>query len=49
MFTSEDFKISGFGDFMAFLPIGVFIAFIAPFLIVAYTLGFVMKVTRMLD
>jgi hypothetical protein len=49
MFTSEDFRIESAADFFQFLPIIFFIVFIAPFLILAYKIGFVMKITGFLD
>ena len=45
MFTRDDFKIESIGDLLEFLPIALFLALVAPFLIAAYTLGFVMDVT----
>ncbi len=49
MFTSEDFRIHSVPELLEFLPIVIFIGFIAPFLILAYTIGFLMNVTRWLD
>lgn len=45
MFSSDDLKIDDLGDFLEFLPIAIFFALVAPFLIAAYTLGFVMDIT----
>lgn len=45
MFGREDFKIHDVGDFIQFLPVVVFIGLVAPFLLGAYALGFVMDVT----
>ncbi|NDE16048.1 hypothetical protein EBZ80_14070 [bacterium] len=45
MFTKEDFKIDNARDLVEFLPIVIFLGLVAPFLIAAYTLGFVMDVT----
>ena len=49
MFTRDDFKIDSVEDFIEFLPIAVFLGLVAPFLIAAYTLGFVMDKTGWLD
>lgn len=49
MFSSDDFRIDSVGDFIMFLPIVFFIGFIAPFLIGAYKLGFVMDKLGWLD
>lgn len=45
MFSKEDLKIEDPAELVEFLPIFIFIGFVAPFLIAAYTLGFVMDVT----
>ncbi len=45
MFTKEDFKVDNVRDLVEFLPIVLFIGLVAPFLIAAYTLGFVMDAT----
>jgi hypothetical protein len=45
LFSKEDFRIQSVEDFVEFLPIFIFIGFVAPFLIAAYTLGFVMDIT----
>ncbi len=45
MFSREDFRIESVEDFLHFLPIVVFLGLVAPFLIAAYTVGFVMDVT----
>jgi len=45
MFSREDLQIESFEDFITFLPILVFVGLVAPFLIAAYTVGFVMDVT----
>lgn len=49
MFTSEDFRIHSVQELMEFLPIVIFIGFIAPFLILAYTIGFFGNLTGWLD
>jgi hypothetical protein len=48
MFSKEDFKIDNFEEFLEFVPVFIFIAFVAPFLIAAYKLGFLMDVTGFL-
>lgn len=45
MFTREDFQIESLEDLLMFLPIVLFMGLVAPFLIAAYSLGFVMDVT----
>jgi hypothetical protein len=45
MFSKDDFRIESANDLLHFLPILAFIALVAPFLIAAYTLGFVMDKT----
>ena len=42
MFSRDDFRIESFQDFVEFAPIFVFMGLVAPFLIAAYTLGFIM-------
>jgi len=45
LFSREDFKIESIEDLIEFAPILVFVGFVAPFLIAAYTLGFFMDIT----
>jgi hypothetical protein len=45
MFSRDDFQVQSVEDLLHFLPIVIFIGLVAPFLIAAYTLGFVMDVT----
>lgn len=49
MFSRDDFKIHSVQEFVEFLPIVVFLGLVAPFLIGAYTIGFVMDVTGWLN
>ena len=49
MFTREDFQIESLEDLLMFLPIALFMGLVAPFLIAAYSLGFVMDVTGWLN
>lgn len=49
MFSREDLKIESVPDLLHFLPILVFVGLVAPFLIAAYTVGFVMDVTGWLQ
>lgn len=49
LFSKEDFKIGNMDDFVEFLPIFIFIALIAPLVIAAYTLGFVLDKTGWLE
>jgi hypothetical protein len=45
MFSRDDFRVDDVGDFVEFLPVFIFIGLVAPFLIAAYTAGFVMDAT----
>jgi uncharacterized protein involved in cysteine biosynthesis len=49
MFSTEDFKVESFGDLASFMVIIPFVALVAPFLLAAYTLGFVQDVTGWLE
>jgi len=49
MFSKEDFKIESASDLVQFLPIVIFLGLVAPFLIAAYTVGFVMDQTGWLN
>ena len=45
MFSREDFQIGSPAELLEFLPVMVFLGLVAPFLLAAYGLGFVMDVT----
>lgn len=45
MFSKDDFRVESASDLLHFLPILAIVALVAPFLIGAYTLGFVMDKT----
>ena len=49
MFSEADFEIDSFPSLLKFLPIVIFIGLVAPFLIAAYSLGFVMDTVGFLD
>jgi hypothetical protein len=49
MFSAEDFKIESMADLASFLVVLPFVGLVAPFLIAAYTLGFVQDITGWLD
>jgi len=49
LFSRDDLKIGDTEEFMEFLPIFIFIALIAPLVLVAYKLGFVFDKTGWLD
>lgn len=49
MFSREDFKIDSFSDFLSFLLILPFIAFVMPFLGAVWTLGFFEDLIGWLD
>jgi hypothetical protein len=49
LFSKDDFKIGDTEEFIEFLPILIFLALIAPLVLVAYKLGFVLDKTGWLD
>lgn len=49
LFSKEDFDIGNPEEFAEFLPIVIFLALIAPLVLVAYKLGFVLDKTGWLD
>jgi hypothetical protein len=49
MFTAEDFHIESFQDFLDVAPIFIFMGLVSPFLIVAYTVGFISDKVGWLD
>lgn len=49
LFSREDFEIGNTEEFLEFLPILIFLALIAPLVLVAYKLGFVFDKTGWLD
>lgn len=49
LFSKDDFNIGSPQDFLEFLPIFIFIALIAPLIVAAYTVGFVLDKTGWLD
>jgi hypothetical protein len=49
MFTKEDFEVESFSDFASFMLVAPFVGLVAPFLIAAYSLGFVLELTGWLD
>lgn len=49
MFSLEDFKVESFEELIQFLPIAPFVGLVAPFLVAAYTLGFIMDVTGIIE
>ena len=49
LFSKKDFDIGKPEDFVEFLPILIFCALIAPLVIAAYTLGFVLDKTGWLE
>ncbi len=49
MYTSEDLRITSAADFLEFMPIFIFVAFVGPFLLVAYSVGFVSDLVGWLD
>ena len=44
MFSKSDFEIKSSDELIEFLPVAIFLALVAPLLIAAYTLGFVMDI-----
>jgi hypothetical protein len=49
LFSKDDFKVKSFEELLEFLPIFIFIALVAPLIVAAYTLGFVLDKTGWLD
>lgn len=49
LFSKEDFEIGNPDEFTEFLPILIFLALIAPLVLVAYKLGFIFDKTGWLD
>ncbi len=49
MFTKEDFKIDSLSELTSFLLIAPFVGLVFPFLMAAYTLGFVMDLAGWLE
>jgi len=48
MFSKEDLKTSG-EELINFAPILIFCAFVGPFLVASYTVGFLMDITGWSD
>lgn len=49
IFSRDDLQIESIGELLEFLPILIFVALVAPFVIVAYKLGFLLDVLGILD
>ena len=49
MFTKEDFKVESTSELLSFSLIMPFVGLVAPFLIAAYTLGFIQDLIGWLD
>ncbi len=49
MFSAEDFKFNSGAELASFLVVLPFVGLVAPFLIAAYTLGFVQEITGWLE
>lgn len=49
MFTSEDFRVESGKELLEFLPIMIFVALIAPFLLIVYQIGFISDKIGWLD
>ncbi len=49
MFQMDDFKIDSTGEFLSFCLVLPFVGLVLPFLLAAYTLGFLMDVVGWLD
>jgi len=45
MFSRDDFRVDSVPELIEFLPILIFVALVAPFVIVAYKVGLVMDLT----
>ena len=49
MFSTKDLRVESAADFIDILPIFIFVAFIGPFLLVAYTVGLISDLVGWLD
>lgn len=49
MFNKDDFKIESIDDLLEFAPIFIFVGFVAPFILVAYKIGFVLDKLKLLQ
>lgn len=49
LFSKEDFQINSAEEFIDFLPIFIFCGLVAPFVLVAYKIGFLMDITGWLN
>ena len=49
LFSKEDFQVEDMSDLLANAPVFIFVAFVAPFLVAAYSLGFIMDVIGWTD
>ena len=49
MFSREDFRIHSASEAIEFIPVAIFVALVAPFLIAAYTVGFILDVTGIIN
>ncbi len=45
LFSKEDFHVNSALELLEFLPIALFLGLLAPLIIAAYTLGFVMDIS----
>jgi hypothetical protein len=48
-FSLQDISIESGADFLDILPIFIFVAFVGPFLLVAYTVGLISDLVGWLD
>lgn len=49
IFSRDDLRVESFGELLEFLPILIFVALVAPFVIVAYKLGFLLDLLGMIE
>ena len=49
IFSRDDLRVESIGELLEFLPSLIFVALVAPFVIVAYKLGFLLDVLGILD
>ena len=49
MFSKDDFKVDSLSDLMSFLLVMPFVGLVLPFLLAAYTLGFLMDMVGWLE
>lgn len=49
IFSRDDLRIESIGELLEFLPILIFVALVAPFVIAAYKLGFLLDLLGIIE